>query len=248
MSRNTRRLFIICIISLIVFNFSIAQGFSLGIKSGLTTSNMYGDQYIFTHTDPDMEDKLELILDPGVALRYSGGIVMRFGITPLLSLQTEILYSTKGAKFKEEIDVFDTNFRLNGHVMLGYIELPVLFHLSTSLPDQGPLFYPKAGMRYNIYLGGVAAYRTRATFTGVLTGDIFGAPLDDSFKNQVWNQFTDFDYGGVIGVGLEYGTREEGSVFLDIRYVLGLTDIGNNQETNFNLRNTHVTLSMGILF
>jgi hypothetical protein len=248
MPRNPKRFFTLFILILVTCNLAQTQSFYLGVKTGLNTSYMFGDHYSFIYRDQETGDFIELNFEPGVALRYSGGIVARWGITPSFSLQTELLYTTKGARFNEEIEVHGMRFRLNGDITLGYVELPVLFHFSTLLPDRGRLFYPKSGTTYNVYLGGVAAYRTRATFTGLLTGDIFGAPLADRFENQVWNQFTDMDFGAVIGIGMEYGTHSGSKVFLDLRYTYCFMDVVNVTETNFNLRNTHATLSMGILF
>ncbi len=236
------RIIILSIIILFSYNVSHSQSLDFGLKTGLNTSYFHGDRYSF------IEDDVRLILDPTIAVRFTGGGIARLNITPVFSLQTEVLYSTKGARFDEDIEVRGQTLGLDGNITLGYIETPLLFRFSTTLPDRGPLFYPKPGMTYNIYTGGVAAYRTRATFSGELTGDLFGVPFDEEFKNRVWRQFSDIDYGVVIGGGFEYGADDETKYFIDVRYMLGFMDIGEDRETNFSLRNANIAITMGIMF
>jgi len=235
--------------SLIIFAFNPAivnilfsQTFEFGIKSGINTSYFQGDQYSF------IADDVQLSLDPKVAIRFTGGAIARINFTPAFAMQTEILYTTKGARFNEEIDVRGQELNIEGGITLGYMEVPLLLRFSTTRRDRGPLFYPKPGMTFNAYAGGVAAYRTRSTFRGEITGDLFGLPFDEEFKNNVWYQFDDIDYGIVVGTGFEYGADDTMKYLVDVRYTLGLMDIGDDTQTHFSLRNGNISLSVGLVF
>jgi len=238
----TKVIIITFLISIIIINFSNAQVFQFGLKTGLNTSYFQGDQYSF------IEDDVQLSLDPKVTLRFTGGAIARINFTPAFAMQTEILYTTKGARFNEEIDVRGQELNIEGGITLGYMEVPLLLRFSTTRPDRGPLFYPKPGMTFNVYAGGVAAYRTRSTFSGEITGDLFGLPFDEEFKNNVWYQFDDIDYGIVVGTGFEYGAEDTMKYLVDVRYTLGLMDIGDDPQTNFSLRNGNISVSVGLVF
>lgn len=237
-----RTILLITALILLVASTSYTQVIEFGLKTGVNTSYFHGDRYTF------IEEDVRLDLDPTVGVRFTGGVVTRINITPSFAIQSEILYTTKGARFDENIEVREQILGLTGNVTLGYIEVPLLFRITTTLPDRGPLFYPKPGMTYNAYIGGVAAYRTRSTFSGQLTGNLFGAPFDEQFKNHVWNQFADFDYGVVAGAGFEYGARGETKYFIDVRYTLGLKNVGDDPQINFSLRNANVAISAGVMF
>jgi hypothetical protein len=237
------KLLIICVsIILLPPHISTAQTFQYGLKTGVNTSYFHGDRYSYISED------VLLNLDPLLGFRYTGGVITRINITPMFSLQSELLYTTKGTRFNENIEINEQVIRLKGNVTIGYVEVPLLFRFTTTLPDRDPLFYPKPGTTYNVYLGGAAGYRTRATFSGQLSADIFGAPFDQEFKDRVWKLFSDIDYSAVVGVGIEYGAYGETKYFIDIRYTQGFQNIANDPETNISLRNATATLSIGILF
>jgi hypothetical protein len=218
------------------------QTFNFGLKTGLSSSVLHGDGYSF------LDEDILLNLDPTIGIRFTGGAIARLNVTPSFSIQTEILYTTKGARFNEEVDIRGHLLNLNGNVTLGYIELPLLLRFTTTLPDRGPLFYPKPGTTFNAYFGAAGAYKTRATFSGDISGEVFGVSYFEEYKNGVWNQFTDIDLGVVVGLGFEYGARDETKYFIDLRFTYGLMDIGDDPETNISLRNSHASISMGILF
>jgi len=237
-----RTFIFIFILNSFFFHTMSAQTLEFGIKSGINTSYFQGDQYSFIAED------VQLSLDPKIAIRFTGGAIARINFTPAFAMQTEILYTTKGGRFNEEIDVRGQELNVEGGITLGYMEVPLLLRISTTRPDHGPLFYPKPGMTFNVYAGGVAAYRTRSTFSGEITGDLFGLPFDEEFKNNVWYQFNDIDFGIVVGTGFEYGADDTMKYLVDVRYTIGLADIGNDPQTDISLRNTSISLMLGIMF
>ncbi len=242
MIQNFKRTFFTLFLTVSILTIAQSQIFELGLKSGVNLSYFHGDQYSI------IEEDVQLILDPETTVRFTGGIIARLNITSIFSIQTEILYSTKGARFQEDIVVRGQELSFDGGVTLGYIEIPLIMRLSTTRPDRGPLFYDRPGFTFNAYGGGIAAYRTRSTFGGELTGDLFGVPFDEVFKNRVWYQFKDIDYGIVVGTGLEYGADDSIKYLLDIRYTLGLMDIGDDPQTNFSLQNGNISISAGVMF
>lgn len=65
---------------------------------------------------------------------FMGGLSLNFGISDILSLQPELLYSRKGAK--------STETGMSGAIKLGYIDVPVLVKFATGTAQQlRPAFY-----------------------------------------------------------------------------------------------------------
>jgi hypothetical protein len=234
-------LFLILFISLIfLYNTSLyATDINFGFKGSINASYFHGD-YVYTG---------EIItLDPGPKLstRFSAGGLVRYNFTDVTSLQTEILYTTRGVRFRETFEFRNQTLFLNGDLTLTYVELPVLLRFTTSLPDRGPTFVQEPGFTYNAYAGTSFAYKTNATFSGRLTGDIFGDDFRQRFENRIWDQFTGTDISFIIGAGLEYGIRYRFT--FDVRYVLSITNIGNDSQFPEDIRNGMVSVFIGTVF
>ncbi len=229
---------------LIVFNSffyytAVSQKLDLGLKGGVNFSSLNG---IFLFQQEDVS----LNLNPKNVTRYTFGGVLRYTITPHFSLQTEVLFTPRGAQFIEDIVVRGQPFRLTGDVNLSYIEVPLLLRLSTVRTGRGRFFYPRPGFTVNGYVGGAAGYKTRAKFRGDISGDLFGVPFEESFGNSVWNRFETLDYVSIVGGGFEYGLNTR--IILDIRYVYGLTNIIADQEINDPMKNRMVSVLIGLMF
>lgn len=240
-------LFLITILCIVLNSPVIAQKLDLGFKGSINASYFHGG-YIFTEqiSDGEVTDEITLNLNPKLSSRFSIGGLIRYNVTDLFSVQSELLYTTRGTRFSENVDIFGQILKLDGNVTLTYIEIPLLFRVSTSLPDRGPLFYQRPGFTFNAYTGGSFAYKTNAKFSGDLTGVLLGVDFEESFENSVWDQFTDTDFSFIVGAGFEYGVRTRYT--FDVRYVLSVTDIGNDPEFERDVRNGAVSVMMGIVF
>ena len=229
---------------LIVFNSFLyftaySQKVDLGLKGGVNFSSLNG-KFSFQQED------VSLNLNPKNVTRYTFGGVLRYTITPHFSLQTEVLFTPRGAQFIEDIVVRGQPFRLTGDVNLSYIEVPLLLRLSTVRTGRGQFFYPRPGFTVNGYVGGAAGYKTRATFRGELDGDLFGVPFEESFGNSLWNRTNTLDYVLVLGGGVEYGLNTR--ILLDIRYVYGLTDINAERQVYDPIKNRMLSVLIGFMF
>lgn len=231
-------------IILIVFNTffhytAYSQKLDIGLKGGMNFSTVEG---VFTFQREDVA----LALGPKIVSRYTFGGVLRYNVTSYFSVQTEFLYTLRGAQIDEDIIVRGQPFRLSGIVDLSYIEVPLLLRVSTLRPDRGPFFYPRPGFTVNGYTGVSAGYKTRAKFGGDISGDLFGVPFEESFGNSMWNRFEALDYVLIVGGGFEYGLNTR--IILDIRYVYGLTNIIADQEINDPMKNRMVSVLIGLMF
>ena len=217
----------------------LTQSFDFGFKAGINASYLHGD-YIYTG------EVVTLDPQPKLSDRFSLGGLIRYNLTEVSSIQTEVLYTTRGARFREDVEFRNQTLDLNGDLTLTYIELPVLLRITTTLPDRGPSFVQEPGFTYNAYTGASFAYKTNATFSGRLTGEVFGDDFSERFNNRVWNQFADTDVSFIIGAGFEYGIQYRFT--FDLRYVLSITDIGNDSRFQDDIRNGMVSVFIGTVF
>jgi hypothetical protein len=180
-----------------------------GIKGGLNFSNMYIDK----------------VGDEKMRLGWHLGVFSKFPLTKGVSLQPELLYTTKGSKLNytdELIGAGEYRFNLN------YFELPVL--LSFNLGEQ-----------FHINLGPYLAYLTKADVT-----DINNNGTVEYLVNLDENSFKRWDWGAAAGLGFDVNNFTMGA-----RYTLGLTKINNTsgiQEVAPNSKNAAINLFVGVSF
>src|SRR6478672_2399236 len=101
----------------------------IGIKGGVNFSNFFIDN----------------VQDKNVKTGFNLGLFAKLPVSKGVSIQPELLYSTKGAQASYSNPLIGGDYRFN----LNYLELPVLavFNL---------------GKNFNIHAGGYAAYLTSA--------------------------------------------------------------------------------------
>jgi hypothetical protein len=157
---------------------------------------------------------------PGLQSRL--GIVAGAFITlPLFSkleLQPEVLYSVKGAKL--DLD------GISDSVVVDYLEVPALVRFSRR--GAGKVHYyvaggPSAGFQLRA--------RTRTKFAG------------STEEIDISEQVERFDLGVAFGGGVEIG-----SIVIDGRYTLGLTDIDKDKTDGIKTTNRVISLTAGFRF
>lgn len=89
------------------------MGQALGIEAGANFANLTGS------------DVGSFVVS---RLGFVGGGMLRFPLTPALTLQPEVLYEQKGAKISGGSSVYE----------LDYVEVPVLLEINVGLPVVGP--------------------------------------------------------------------------------------------------------------
>jgi hypothetical protein len=213
-----------------------AQSFNFGFKGSYNVTYFHGD-YIYTG------DQVTLGLKQKLANRFSGGILLRYNVTSVFSIQSEVLYTTRGISFKENIDIGNLPLKLSGNLTLTYIEIPLLLRINTTLPDRGPTLVQEPGFTFNTYAGGSFGYKMNAKISGRLSGDIYGSDYNERFENVVSNQFTDTDVSFIIGAGFEYGIKYRFT--FDLRYIISLIDIGNDPQFVGTIRNGMFAIFVG---
>jgi hypothetical protein len=216
------------------------QGLQFGLHTGKSYAHMHGS-FVTTAAED-----IRVSLSPGLASRFTGGGYMRYYVTPSFSIQPELNFATRGGRIKENVDIRGRDMRINGNLMMRYIELPVLFRIGTWRPIPEPPRYEPSGYTYHMLAGVSASYNTRARFNGNLSGDVFGVDFDEQFSSNVRDHFRETDLSVVVGAGFEYG-RDTRFTF-DLRYVLSILDINDNSDSNRDSRNGTISAMFGILF
>jgi hypothetical protein len=180
-----------------------------GIKGGINFSNMYIDE----------------VGDGKMRLGWHIGVFSKFPLTRGVSLQPELLYTTKGTELtytSQAIGAGDYRFNLN------YVEVPVL--LSFNLGEQ-----------FHINAGPYLAYLTKADVT-----DIENNGTVEYLINLNEDSFKRWDWGLAAGLGFDINNFTMGA-----RYTLGLTKINNNtgiSEVAPNSKNAAINIFVGVSF
>lgn len=157
-----------------------------GIKGGLNFSNMY----------------INNVGDEKMKLGWHAGLFAKFPISKGVSIQPELLYSTKGTKLNYTDQVIGAGeYRFN----LNYVELPVLFSFNL-------------GENFHINVGPYVGYLAHADITKIEND----GTVDELIKFDE-EDFKRWDFGAAAGLGFDINKFTIGA-----RYTLGLTDINNS--------------------
>ncbi len=232
---------VLLILPLLLFGTpAIGQGTYYGFNASKNFSHFFGD-YVVT-----AQDDIRVSLNSRLASRFSGGMFIRYHLTENYAIQTELRYTTHGARFTERAVIRNQDMRINGSLMMSYVEVPVLFRFGTWLPKPDPPRYHPPGYTYHGVAGISLGYNTFSRFSGDLSGDLFGVDFNESFSDRVRNEFNDTDVSLVIGVGFEYGRLAKFT--FDIRYIVSLLDIGKDPKLSGDIRHGTISTSIGVLF
>ena len=158
-----------------------------GIKGGLNLTNLYVDD----------------VSDENMKANFHAGFYGKFPITKGISIQPELLYSSKGAKEKyDNIFSGEGEYRFN----LNYVELPLLLVFNVA-------------KNFNLHAGGYAAYLVNTNIKNLnKTNDEITEIAD---LNE--DDFHRFDAGLAGGLGIDIQNFTIGG-----RYSYGLSDIGKS--------------------
>lgn len=172
---------------LFLFSFAMLANFSMaqhtGIKFGLTSTSLKGDDA------PDYDYRLG----------YTAGLMYQHHITPNIGLQTEALFTSKGAR---------RNFAAGGEnvqekLRLNYIDVPLMLHVSSAG------FFFDAGPQVSFL---VKAHHIRETS---------GNSSSTTVKTNITDNPHAIDFGYVAGIGYRAGD----GVGIELRYNGGLKSL-----------------------
>ena len=144
---------------------------------------------------------------------FSAGGYLELSLPFLLTIQPEILYSTKGFIMEQDYSALGQSYSYKSTNTYSYLEIPVLIKYSLPVPMIKPSLY--VGPEIEVLL------TAKSVFEGT------GSPtVDTDIKSIV----TSTDYGAVFGASTHILVAD-----VDVRYVLGLksTD-GVNQAKMYN--------------
>ncbi len=203
---------------LLLPNPSSATELKKGFKVGLNLAKLGGESMadLNAYLGEDMKSKLGFCL---------GGYVT-YHINEMFAIQPEVLYTMKGAAYKEEIGGEILKVWIN----LTYLEIPVLAKITVpSLGTFNPVLF--AGPVLAIKLSGRLKAESEGTTVEVDVEDMKG-----------------IDFGLVIGAGIDLGVDALGlgKLALDLRYTLGLTTI--SEFADDDVKNRAFSLMVGVSF
>ncbi|HEY9165863.1 MAG TPA: porin family protein [Candidatus Kryptonia bacterium] len=177
---------------------------SVGVLGGLNLANATTSPSLSTTTRTGM---------------IVGGSI-EFGLAPMLSVQPEVLYIQKGAKYSMIFlgQTIDATFKFD------YVEVPIL--IKAKLPV-GPL-------KPYVFVGPNIGFSVNAQGEVTAFGQTQTSKIDST-------KSTDFCLD--IGAGVEYSLIANLSLTGDVRYSLGLTNIGTESES---WKSTGVQILVGV--
>jgi hypothetical protein len=184
-----------------------------GIKAGVNLANLYVDD----------------IQDENMKVGLNAGFIAKIPLVRGLSIQPELLYSSKGAKL-----AYNNNLLFGGRgeyrFNLNYVELPVLAVINVA-------------RKLNLHAGGYASYLASVNIKDL---DEDGT-ITDIAKLEA-EDFNRIDYGLVGGLGIDVENFSIGA-----RYNYGLREVGKSDEggaSRFlrNSKNSAITLYIALGF
>ncbi|MFH5833124.1 outer membrane beta-barrel protein [Halalkalibaculum sp. DA3122] len=216
-----------------------AQSIQFGLNGGLSMTSHIG-QFHFQQEDINME------LDPVIQLGYQAGIILRKNFSDSFRLQAEPSLVMLGARYEEPFTLRGFEFETDSRTELLYLQLPLLLQFSTSPPSQVVYGNPYPYTTFHFTGGVFGGYLLDAKFTGTNTGATVGVPFEGDFSNNITSQYSEYDGGAILGVGVERGSSSK--IGFESRLIYSLVDSGNAPDLSFEPRNFAVTFSIYYLF
>ena len=173
-------------------------------------------------------------LGKGPALGFHGGTVFNIGLSNMLSVQPEILFTQKGLKFSD-------NF-ISQTYTIQYFEFPVLLKFA----------FGNEEVKGFLIGGPFAGYSTsqkivsRANDTLINKSKI---PFDSDLEDDGYAD-NRLDLGLALGVGVQFKTGP-GNIFAEVRYDISLNSVEKLKEVpaGYSLvKNKVVMISLGYLY
>jgi len=199
-------LVIAAVVCLVALPKPAAAGVQFGIKAGGNMAKPTGSDV------DDIEGTLK------TKVGFVGGIFIAFNLSNSFSIQTEVLYTMKGATM-EYTDIDETvEEKLYGD----YIEIPLLLKLK----------FLSGGIQPFIFAGPYVGFKLNEKLE-VMGEEI---PLEEAIlKNN--------DYGAIFGGGLQLGSK----FHIDVRYSMGLQKIIDDVES-IDFKNGVWSATVGFAF
>ena len=188
---------------------------------GITGKGVKAGVNFATHRGSDTDDYHEN------RTAFAGGAFLTYGLTPMLAVQPEFLYTQKGYKWEHG------GWKWTGRY--NYIEIPILFKVM--VPMEG-------SVRPSFFAGLTPAFLLSAEEDWEYTNGIYRLnDYEESGTVDVKDDTKSFDMGIVFGgaVGIPIGN---GVLIFDARYNMGMMKIYDVDE-DYDIKNSVISIMAG---
>lgn len=186
--------------------------------------------------DPTGDNTIGDAIESKSKAGFQVGAYLQLPLAGALSLQPELHYIQKGAKFEgEDVEFGDAEVSLK----LAYVEVPVLLRM-----DLG-----SSGLRPFIVAGPSFALRTSCKFSFAFEGNSLNADCDEGELDEggeAEDPIKKTDIGGIVGAGLA-GNLGGRTLSAQLRYSRGFTSIANT-SADVSPKNSGFSVVFGIGF
>ena len=215
------KIFILIASTLIFYDESSAQ--TIEVKGGTNLSTMLSKDRIETYSE-----------DYQLTPRLLIGITADYPFTERFSLESGILFSSKGYKLEANYALYQNSepFRVYQNAVLNYIEIPLLFKGSAKVRELS--IFSTIGPYVGIGLSGEMTANSYSI--GIAEKQVYSHEMgaDGNWKR--------LDYGLQAGVGMEIRR-----IVIKISYSYGLANISQNKDLVV-LKNRNLGLTLGYKF
>ncbi|MEO1261414.1 MAG: porin family protein [Bacteroidota bacterium] len=204
------------------FSSALFAQVSLGVRAGISLPkiNISDDDDYGYYNEFDFP-----VLMGGVA-----GAVCEIKLHQNFAIQPELMFVQKGSKV-EFPDYYYYYYYYGGgnetEIRLNYMEVPVL----------------AKGIIGNETLSGYAVLGP--SFGYAISGYIDQGGEKDTIDGDDWDSFKRFEFGANFGAGAGLQIGESGQAFVDLRYLLGFTNIA--EDSDGTIRNRGFSLTVGFM-
>lgn len=196
-----------------------AQKFNFGVRGGLNISSLGDYEHpIGVYEDSELDNRLG---------PYAG-LFVQYHITNQLGLESGLFYSQLGGKDKE--NDYDESYKITANP--SYLQIPLTVFYKIDITNKFK-FYPDLGIYAGYGIGG------KMKTEGTIMNENVDSDLTyfDDFARE-------FDFGGTVGVNLEYN-----KFILSVNYDQGFTRVNKTKvKYEDNAYNSNLRITLGYIF
>lgn len=163
-------------------------------------------------------------ISPDNRLGFQVGAMAEVGLGQNLAIQPEVLFIQKG--FKAEFDDPFTGEKTKSVLTLNHVEVPLL--VKYKIPSTGIGFFFTGGPALGYAASG------KSEFDGE----------SSKIEDEDWEGYNRFEFGAHVGTGVLIPTGA-GAVSIDVRYILGISNLNGDESDDTKAFNRGIGLSIG---
>ena len=221
-----KKLQIIILMIAIGFSMSAMAQLTYGPRLGLNLANLSGD---------DTDDSKMLI-------GFHIGGFGNYEINEMFSIQGELLYDTKGAKY--EFTDEDSN-KKTAPVSLSYLNIPILAQATFG---ESTKFFGELGPTFGFLMGAKFDGESEFTTYDYDPNDPFSPPVEKKVKYKEFYKGMDVGLALGGGVYLPVGNMKAS---VGLRYAFSLGTIAEKSEfddSTSSIKNSVISINLGLIF